>query len=295
MIPAIHKLSMAAYLGDPCPSPSLTAGIAHTLLTRSPLHAKWEHPKLSPHYTPEQKTDFDIGTAAHGMILEGDDKVCVIEANDWRTKEAKDKREEARGNGLTPLLRKHYEAVRKMVSVARSFMQECEIAPRIKESEPEVTMLWKHGELWCRARPDLWSLDRKTMVNYKTTECAAPEVFMRRMVALGYDLSAAFYEMGARALGFKAEEFFIAQETTPPYACSLVGMDAAMREVARSKLQYAITLWEKCMREDKWPAYPLTVQNASPSSWELDRWAGTALARGDDATFDRMIELAGQG
>ena len=271
MSAGIHKLPMAAYLADPCPQPSASAGVLETILTRSPLHAKWEHPKLSPAYAPAQSTTFDIGTAAHGMILEGDDKVCVVEADDWRTKIAQAQREEARANGLTPLLRKHYEAVRKMVSVARSFMLECEIAPRIKDAEPELTMLWQVRGFWYRARPDLWSKDRATLVNYKTSESAEPNAFIRRMPSLGCDLSAALYESGAQALGHRAEEFFIAQETSPPYACSLIGLDNAQREIARNKLALAQAIWERCMKEDKWPAYPSRICVGTPSSWELDR------------------------
>jgi hypothetical protein len=127
-------MPMAQYLADPCAAPSLSAGIAHTLLTKSALHAKHAHPELADEYEEHNETKFDIGTAAHSLILEGEDKVAVIEADDWRKKEAKEQREEARKNGLTPLLRKHYEAVRKMVSVARSFMLECEIAPRLVRS-----------------------------------------------------------------------------------------------------------------------------------------------------------------
>lgn len=271
MTPGIHRMTMAEYLADPCDAPSLSAGIAHTLLTKSALHAKHAHPELAEEYEEHNDTKFDIGTASHSMILEGEDKVAVIEADDWRKKEAKEQREQARGNGLTPLLRKHYEAVRKMVSVARSFMLECEIAPRIAGAEAELTMIWQERGLWMRARPDLWSKDRRVLVNYKTCKSAEPNAFIKRIPAMGYDLSAAFYESGALALGHEAEEFFIAQEIMPPYACSLIGLDPAMREVARGKLDYALALWESAMKKNEWRAYPLHACYASPTTWELDQ------------------------
>lgn len=271
MKPGVHKISMADYLADPCERPSLSAGIAHTLLARSPLHAKNEHPRLNPTRKADEETKFDIGTAAHSMILEGDDKVCVIEADDWRTKHAQQLRHEARQNNLTPLLRKHYEAVRKMVSVARSFMLECEIAPKLAGAEPELTMIAEERGFLRRCRPDLWSKDRTLLVNYKTCEIAEPNSFSRRLPSLGYDLNAVFYEDCARILGHRAQQFFIAQEILPPYACSLVGLTPAMREVAKSKLDTAYRLWEACLKADKWPAYPLQVCYAEPSNWELDQ------------------------
>lgn len=267
----VHKISMEAYLADPCPMPSASAGLLNILLTKSALHAQYAHPKLSPHFQPRESTTFDIGTAAHGLILEGEAKVCVIEADDWRKKSAQEERDEARSNGLTPLLRKHYEAVKKMVSVARSFMLECEIADRLTGATPELTMIWQEGEFWFRARPDLWSQDMLTLVNYKTAESAEPNAFIRRMPSLGYDLSAAFYERGARALGYAAEEFFIVQETTPPYSCSLVGLDPAYKEVAARKLDYALALWKTALQTDRWSAYPLRAVYATPTPWELAR------------------------
>lgn len=279
----IHRIPMAQYLADPCEQPSLSAGLANTLLTHSPLHARHEHPKLSPHYAPKEDTKFDIGTAAHSMVLEGDDKVAVIEFDDWRKKEANEQRAQARANGLIPLLAKHYEAVRKMVSVARSFMLECEIAPQLAGSDAELTILWQRDGLWLRARPDLWSKDRSVLVNYKTSESAEPNGFIRRMPSLGYDLSAAFYEDGAAAVGHKAREFFIAQEITPPYSCSLIGLDPAMREVARGKFDQAFSIWARCMKEDRWPAYPLTISYAEPTSWEMDRHEERRLSLLEDA------------
>lgn len=269
MTPGIYSLPMEAYLADPCPMPSASAGLLNVMLTKSALHAKYAHPKLSPHYAPREATVFDIGTAAHGLILEGEAKICVIEADDWRGKVAKEERDTARENGLTPLLRKHYEAVKKMVSVARSFMLECEIAPLIADGEPELTMIWQEGEFWFRARPDLWSRDRQIMVNYKTSESAEPSAFIRRMPSLGYDLSAAFYERGARALGHQSEEFFIVQETTPPYSCSLVGLDPAYKEIAAKKLDYAMELWKNALSADRWNAYPLRTVYATPTPWQL--------------------------
>lgn len=295
MTPGLVQMPMAEYLADPCPTPSLSAGIAHTLITQSALHAKWAHPKLSPSYKQEEDGRFDIGTAAHSLILEGVDKVAVCEFDDWRSKAARQAREDARRNGFTPLLTKHYEAVKAMVLAAANYMASCELKAAFAQATPELTCLWQEGDLWMRARPDLTSADRKVIVNYKTTEIAEPESFARRMIGLGYDLSAVFYERGMKAIGYPVEQFFLAQEVTPPYACALVGLSDPMREIANGKLDYALTLWAHCMKTDQWSAYPSTVYYAEPKAYELDKWAGEALSRGDRKTFDHIIDIAGQG
>lgn len=280
-------MPMADYLADPCPAPSLTAGLADTILRQSPLHAKWQHPKLSPKFRQEEDGRFDIGTAAHSLILEGEDKVCVIEFDDWRKKVAQEQRDQARANGLVPLLAKHYMAVREMVGTARDFMKNCEHGRLLASAQPELTCLAQDG-FWMRARPDLMSADRAVLWNYKTCDNASPDLFCRQLPRMGYDLSAVFYERVMGLLGFRAEEFFLAQEITPPYACSLIGLDSASREIANGKLDLALEIWKKCMETGRWNAYSNRVHYASPSNWEMDQAEERRL------TADERIELATQ-
>ena len=94
--PGVHLLSMESYQRDPCPSPSLSSHIAHRLITQSPLHAWYAHPRLNPRYVEEDSTAFDLGSCAHALLLEGEDSIAVIEADDWRTKVAKEARAKAR-------------------------------------------------------------------------------------------------------------------------------------------------------------------------------------------------------
>lgn len=287
MTPGIYSLPMEAYLADPCPMPSASAGLLQTLLTKSALHAKYAHPKLSPDYQPKNSDAFDLGTTAHDLVLEGGTaKICVIDPQEYRSKPTKanpegtipkgwtndamrEARDTARANGLTPILPWDYAEVKKMAVIAREFMRDCEIGPLIAMADAEQTMLWQEDGFWFRARPDLWSKDRLTLVNYKTSESAEPSAFIRRMPSLGYDLSAAFYERGARALGHQSEEFFIVQETTPPYSCSLVGLDPAYKEIAAKKLDYAMELWKNALSADRWNAYPLRTVYATPTPWQL--------------------------
>lgn len=298
MTHGIHRLPMSEYLADPCPEPSLSAGIAGILIAKSPLHAKWAHPRLSPRYLQDRDEKFDIGTTAHSLILENDEtKICVINPEDypsqkggipdgWTNKAIKAARDTARANGLTPILAKHHAAVKEMVGVAREFMQTCEIARYIKDADAELTCVTQHNGLWLRARPDLLSKDRKVIVNYKTTENASPDTFIRQINRMGYDLDAVFYERVMKNLGHSSEQFFIAQEVSPPYACVLAGLDPAAREVAQGKLNVALGMWERCMQSGRWNAYPGRVHYVSPSVWELDQAEERRL------TFDEIIERA---
>jgi hypothetical protein len=54
---------------------------------------------LNPDFKPREEARFDLGRAAHQVLLEGNANVAVIEESDWRTKAAKDARDWARSRG----------------------------------------------------------------------------------------------------------------------------------------------------------------------------------------------------
>ena len=98
--PGDYKLPDAAYRADPCPLPSLNPTLAIDLLSRSPLHAATEHPRIGKPVEPA-RLDFDLGRAAHAVLLEGDTAILPIDADDYRTNAAKAAREFTFA-GLTP-------------------------------------------------------------------------------------------------------------------------------------------------------------------------------------------------
>src|SRR5690242_20841585 len=109
----VHTLPAEQYHADDIADrPSLSASIAHLLVNQTPWHAWAAHPKLNPHYERVERDIFDLGNVAHQLILEGDaERVAVIDCSDWRTKDAREQRDEARAEGKVPLLRKDWERV----------------------------------------------------------------------------------------------------------------------------------------------------------------------------------------
>ena len=93
----VYTIPLSEYIADPAPCPSLNASTAHTILTESPYHAWIGHPRLNPNYVREESSRQEMGSIAHAVLIDGDEsKVMVIEADDWRTKAAKEEREVAR-------------------------------------------------------------------------------------------------------------------------------------------------------------------------------------------------------
>lgn len=269
----IHDLSAAAYHADPCPEPSLSSSVVKVLLDQSPLHARCCHPRLNPDYEHENRKDFDLGTAAHAMVLEDFDDFVFIEAPNYKTKAAQEQRDAAYAAGKTPLLPKQREAVTQMTVAATATALDGLLDNLTGDAEQ--TLIWQeHNGVWCRARPDWLRNDQRLIADYKTTTDASPDRWIRsQLFGLGYDIQAAFYLRGLRALlGYDAAWRWVVQETKPPYAVSVVAPLPPVIELAEKKVERAIALWGECLRADRWPAYSRHVAWADLPTWRETQW-----------------------
>ena len=268
-----QRLSADDYHSDPCPIPSLSSSIAKILINQSPRHAWYAHPRLNPSYKPVEDSRFDIGSAAHMMLLEKrSDKITVVNADDWRTKAAKESRDEARANGRIPMLARHFDKVSEMTIQAQTYIATTELAGIFKNGHAEVSIQWQEGTAWCRSRLDLLSETLNVILDYKTTENAEPEAFIRQIGRMDYDLQAEFYVRGTNAqeVGYKEPVFiFLAQEISSPYSCSLVSLANSYRAVGQKKVERALSIWKECTAMNKWSAYSTRVAYAEPRPWDL--------------------------
>jgi ATP-dependent helicase/nuclease subunit A len=148
------EMPMSVYLADPCPQPSLSSGVVNDLLTKSPEHVYARHPRLGG-AASETSDTMDIGTIAHQLLLGGDTRICEINRANYRSKPTKDNpegsipvgwtngairaaRDEARANGLTPILAGAMAGARTMAKVARDFIDRSEVAGVFDAGEGEL-------------------------------------------------------------------------------------------------------------------------------------------------------------
>lgn len=256
--------------------PALSASIAHILVTKSAMHAWHAHPRLNPDYRSEESAEFDYGRAAHAVLLEGSESgLHVIEADDWRKKDAKEARDAARAAGKTPLLVRQVHKVRAMVKAAQQYVEASEIAGIFKDGEPEHSLHWREVDMHCRSRLDWISTDRRIVLDYKTAVNANPDAFVNGAVAYGYTMQEAFYRRGVKAVYGKEPKFvFLVQEKEPPYVCSLVAFDPAMQAMGDQQVEYALALWQSSMQSGQWRGYPNRIAYLSPPAWYAARVEG---------------------
>jgi hypothetical protein len=270
-----HIISFEEYLADPAPVPSLSRSVIKDLVTKTPRHAFWNHPRLNKDYKPEEsEKKFDIGTAAHSVFLCGNNVAVCLAFDDWRKKDAQAARDDARASGLVPLLSKQYDGVMEMVEVARHELKNSELAIDIKDGDSEVTYIWKEGEAYCRIRPDWISKDCKCCLDYKTTaQLAEPESYSRIVVNNGLDIQDAFYRRGIEAVEkTEPDFFFVVQEVEPPHLCSFIALDLQFQDMGEQKVTRGMHLWRECMRTGVWPAYSDKIYCIEPPSYSIASW-----------------------
>jgi hypothetical protein len=248
--------------------------VAHTLVTKSPLHARHEHPRLNPNFERKDDPKYDFGTATHAAILEGDDIVYVCQYENWRTNESKEARELARSHGKVPLLAKDYERLQELLAAARDQIAGHKIAPQIlKGGKPEQTLAWEDLGVRCRARLD-WLTDDYTLIqDVKTTgRSANPEDFERNLYKLGYDLKAVMYMRAVKAItGVEPIFQWILIEAVEPYALTVITPKPAVLASGESKVERALAKWRECLRTGRWPSYSDEVCYVDLPPWEAAR------------------------
>lgn len=278
--PRMVEMPAAEYHRDPCPEPSLSSSIAKLICAESPAHARWAHPRLNPAAVEDEAENLDVGTAAHALFLEGTAGVTVIEAKDWRTNAAKDARDTARLAGKIPLLARKWDAVQAMVREARVQLDAHEDGQvMFRGGVAERVLLWREEGIWCRSRLDY--IRPGGIDDYKTrTGSANPEMVSRTLFGEGWDVQAAFYARGVRAVTSDvAQVRFVCQETYPPYALSVVSLGPAALALAEQKVEHAIKVWRECLATGRWPAYPTRTAYANPSAWAEQAWLEKEAAK----------------
>jgi len=268
--------------------PTLSNSIAKVLIASSPAHARAEHPRLNPQLERTEEKKFDLGTAAHALLLEGrDDAIAVIDHPDFRTNAAKTARAEAYLEGKTPLLAKHWDEVKAMVAAARAQLERHTPEP-FTDGTPERTLVWTDpiGPV-CRARIDWLRNDLGGMDDYKTTAAsAAPESWGRTMFGFGGDMQVAFYSRGLRELTGRQPTFrFVVQELAPPYALSVFALSPDALALADAKVEYALHTWQRCLDTGVWPAYPQELCYLPAAPWAESQWLDRAAR--DSFSTDR--------
>lgn len=268
--PGVYDIPEHEYHADPIPGRSLSSTGARRLLPPN-CPAIFRHEQLNP---PAPKKCWDIGTAAHKLVLGSGPELVRIDADEWRTNAIKAEVAEARARGAVPLKPAEYEQVHAMADALRQHR----VAGHLFDGaygRPEQTLIWQDNDtgVWCRARLD-WlptPTGRRLIIpDYKTCQSAAPASIQRAVFDHGYHQQDAWYRAGARALGLAddaAAFVFVFQQKTAPYLVTVVQLDENTRRIAEERNRRALEIYRDCVDADYWPGYSDEITLISPPAW----------------------------
>jgi len=251
--PGIYDgITNAAYHADP----ALGSTSLKTLATRTPAH--YQHDKTHPKFSDA----FTLGTAAHSLILEGDESgVVVVDADNWLTKAAKEAKAAALAYGRQPLLNKEWAQVEAM----RDAVLDHPVARHLFTGhKAEQSVFWDEDGLALKCRPDAWKPG--LLVDLKTTVNADPNEFGKTAYNFGYHQSAAHYIDGVKAATGEELPFkFVLVEKTAPYLVSVVELDPEAIDYGRQLNERAKRIYAECVDSGNWPGYPTAEPISLPN------------------------------
>jgi PDDEXK-like domain of unknown function (DUF3799) len=209
----------------------------------------------------EYKDVFDFGSGAHAMVLGTGPEITVVDAGDWRTKAAREARDQARTEGRTPLLAAEYQQVKEMAAALRAHpIAYAMFDPR--DGAAEQSLFWDHPATGTplRARldwlPGCGGPQRPVIADYKTCTSADAEDLSKAVARYGYHIQHAFYSDGVAALTGTTPAFiFVCQEKVPPYLVHVIELDPDAVATGRRLYEQAIRTYRACIKSGNWPGY----------------------------------------
>jgi hypothetical protein len=256
------------YHKDPCETPSLSSSTAKKLMADSPLHAWTGHPRFGDEETDEDEVAAedeptkakDNGTMIHRLLLGKGAEIVIVEANDFKSKAAREARDEAKAAGKLPIIAHKYDS---MLETAEHLRRRLKSYGYDLTGQSEVPIEWFergiHGPVRCRSMLDHVFINDGVIYDLKTIRSANPKHIGRTWIEKGYDIQAICYPRALEALrpelAGRVEIEFLFAEIKPPYAVVPGSPDGELLQVGELRWGKAVRIWEDCLAKGVWPSY----------------------------------------
>jgi len=224
------------------------------------------------------KKVWDIGNAAHKLVLGNGPILQLVDYERWDTKAAKAEVADAREAGAIPLKRAEYDQVHAMADALRRHP----VASLLFDPErgaPEQSLFWRDDRtsVMRRARLD-WLPNPRTgrliIPDYKTCRSANPDALEKAIDEYGYHQQDDWYRSACKALGLADDDaafVFVCQEKTAPYVITVVEVNATSRRIGAARNRRALETFAQCTESGYWPGYSDEVVPLSLPGWAETR------------------------
>lgn len=279
--PGLYEaISDERYFADElCGVPTLSASIAHTIVSKSALHGWARHPRFGARgQKPTRATD--SGSIGHLLLLGAGKRFRIIrpekegeaDFEDYKKKEAQKLRDAARAEGFIPLLPKQYDAAVEMAAGINERLREWGIT---LNGRSELVAIWEERAddgtvVLCRGAMD-HLLDDYSIHDLKIVRSSHPKACQSHMFGFGGDIQAAAYVSAVEKLkpelAGRVPFRFLFCESEFPHAVTPVDRAGTMRDLGERRWRRAINRWAWCLKHDTWPAYVTEPYEAEAPAW----------------------------
>lgn len=220
-----------------------------------------------------KKAATELGITGITKMKKDELKAAILACNDPRFRFREDVMNELYG-GKILLDASEMERINGMTRNIRAHKG---IAEKLSRGVAELSGFWVDPEtgIMCKFRPDWIVHDEQEqiigMVDAKKTRDASKDGFLRSITNFGYDLQAAFYVDGMKALtGREVPFYFAAAEDEAPHAVGGYRASEAMLEKGRAKYRAALQILKWCVENQSWPTYqPFgEIEDIDPPRWD---------------------------
>jgi hypothetical protein len=197
-------------------------------------------------HVQETTPAMNFGTAAHAMLVEGDEAfnndIAVLTGSPY-TNANKELKKEYEERGLTVIKEAELNHIRGMKA---NMIEEGNMYLNPEGKLAEASFYWYEDEVLCKCRPDVlcppltkpYADNSVVVIDYKTTQSCDPKAFAGSVRKYGYDMQAAWYRRGMQKAGFKVQEFvFVAQEKVPPYAAKVFRITEEQMDIGWERME----------------------------------------------------------
>lgn len=203
-----------------------------------------------------EKKAFDMGHAAHELILEGGlQSVTVFDFDSWRTKAAQVERDAVYAAGGTPMLAKDMTAAYAMETAVRAHTLADSL---LQDGRSEVSALvWdEEYKIHIQVRFD-WLRNDGLIVDLKTSRTGNPNDFNRDIAKFYYHLQASLYMRAAELLGIAVQGWrWVIVQAEAPHNVFVVDYSEFDRLTGDQRMHTALTKYAHGVHTGEWPAHP---------------------------------------
>lgn len=253
--PGIYpNITPAGYHRGITPDYALSASGIKILLNETPFDYRYRKRKPA--------TDaMRLGDVAHQIALNQGKGFAISPYDDYRTKEAREWRDEQIGAGIIPIKQDAFDEASEIAIIIRYRINR---ALDGADYLTEVPFAWieqtEHGETWCTGMMDVWCPERGIIIDPKITPYLHGDKARAHIGNMGWHWQNAWYRRGIGKimpyLEGRVRFKNILVHPDDPHTSRVVEISEGWRAGAEQDCLRALATFAECQSTGIWPGYP---------------------------------------